>query len=236
MSKTFGVISWNVLGDKSDDTGQCRKDALQKTIADIQKDNLPVDFICLQETSGANGHLMPMGYVCHAAPENMVGGKQYVVAINPESGYGFSGCLEQVTFRYKSLSGGPLRYPVRAKLISSKGDQPILLYTVHASLYGGLAECLKKYSQEAEKSVKSKEFGAVFITGDLNITDHSKIHTDDGNETTFIEELFPSFMGVNHHLDHVYCWSISGIKKLDGRHYAGTTSDHDLVYANFTLS
>lgn len=237
MSKTFGLISWNVLGDRGADTGPQRLEDLQEIIDDIQEGGLPVDFICLQETSGAEGYLMPglmeMGYACQAVSEQGSGGKQYVVAINPGSGYVFGGDLEQVLFQYESSSGSPLRYPARAHLVS--GDYPpVMLYTVHASLDGGLVECLEQYSRQAEESVNSESFGAVFVTGDLNITEHSQICTDKG-ETAFIDQIFPSFEGVNHHLDHVYCWAKDGIERLDGHHYTETTSDHDLVYAWFTL-
>ena len=157
------------MGDKSSDTGPRRLKALQEVNADIQKGSLPVDFICLQETSSSDGHLMSgltaMGYACQAVSEQESGGKQYVVAVNPKSGYGFSE-VKQVQFQYESPSGGPLRYPARAKLIG-EGGPPVMLYTVHASPAGGLAECLGKYSQDAEKSVRSEKSGVVFVTGDL---------------------------------------------------------------------
>lgn len=90
MSEYLGVITWNVKGDLStSSTADRRVQDLNGVLAKLAgKREQPVDFICLQETSGNSGALKKAledaGYTCYALREGDGQGDYYVFAASSD--------------------------------------------------------------------------------------------------------------------------------------------------------
>jgi len=235
MSKYLNVITWNVRGDLSTSGSAGQRVADLGGVLAEQ----PVDFICLQETSGDNGALKKSledaGYACYALREGNGEGDYYVFAVSPGSGFTFDGPPEQCLFPYESPTGSPLRYPAVAKLARASDGLRVAVYTYHASLDGGLLEGLVKCSELAVGAAGSKAFNYVLVAGDLNVTADSRVFDPDlGKEVNLLNRLFKGFAGVSEHLDHAFCWPDLGFRKISSKDYV-TSSDHELLYARFQI-
>ncbi len=240
MSKDLGIITWNVRGDLSTSgTASRRVQDLKEVLAELTGTGKhPVDFICLQETSGSQGALNAMlvnaGYTCHALREGDGQGDYYVFAVSPNSGFTFDAPPKQCLFSYSSHSGSPLRYPAVAELTRASDGLKVAVYTCHASLDGGLVEGLEKFSKFAVAAAGSGKFDYVLVAGDLNITKGYRIFDFELDEEVYLlDRIFPDFAGVSENLDHVLCWPDldSGI---NGGHFT-TSSDHKLLYGQFDI-
>ncbi len=241
MSEYLGVISWNVRGDLStSDTAGQRAQDLSGVLAELAKaPEHPVDFICLQETSGDCGVLKKVledaGYTCYTLHEEDGRGDYYVFATSPGSGFTFDTPPEQCLFEYESSSGSPLRYPAVAKLTRASDGLKVAVYTYHASLDGGLLEGLEKCSGFAGEAAKSGKFNYILVAGDLNVTIGSHFYDPDSEkEVYFLTELFQDFAGVSEHLDHVICCPDLGLDNICGISFK-TSSDHGLLYGRFKI-
>lgn len=239
MSEYLGVITWNVKGDLSTSgTAGQRVQDLNGVLAELAgMREQPVDFICLQETSGNNGALKKAledaGYTCYALREGDGQGDYYVFAASP--GFTFDGPPEQCLFEYESPSGSPLRYPAVAKLTRVSDGLKVAVCTYHASLDGGLLEGLVKCSEFAVDAAESRDFNYVLVAGDLNITTGYRLFDPDlGKEVYLLNRLFQGFAGVSENLDHAFCRPDLGLRNIDGGHFA-TSSDHELLYGRFKI-
>lgn len=240
MSEYLGVITWNVKGDlATSGTASQRQRDLTAVLTELADNgNHPVDFICLQETSGSQGALKTMlenaGYTCYALREGNGQGDYYVFAVSPDSGFTFDGPPQQCLFPYQSPSGSPLRYPAVAELTRASDGLKVAVYTYHASLDGGLVEGLEKCSELAVTAAGSREFDYVLVAGDLNITKSYRIFDLDLEEEVYLlDRIFPDFAGVSEGLDHVFCWPDLG-DGIIGGHFI-TSSDHKLLYSQFEI-
>lgn len=240
MSEDLGVITWNVRGDlATSGTASQRVQDLSAVLAELTGTGRhPVDFICLQETSGSQGALKLMlenaGYTCYALREGDGQGDYYVFAVSPDSGFTFDAPPKQCLFPYKSPSGSPLRYPAVAELTRASDGLKVAVYTYHASLDGGLVEGLEKCSEFAVAAAGSGEFDYVLVAGDLNITKGYRVFDLElEKEVYLLDRIFPDFAGVSENLDHALCWPDLG-SGINGGHFT-TSSDHKLLYGQFEI-
>lgn len=237
----MGVITWNVKGDLStSDTAAQRIQDLNRVLADLaNSQESPVDFICLQETSGNAGALKMMlegmGYTCYVLQEGWGRGSYYVLATSPTSGFTFDVPPEQCLFQYRSPSGSPLRYPAVARLTRAWDNLKVAVYTYHASLDGGLLEGLQKCSEFATNAARSGNFRYVLVAGDLNVTENDQMADPFLRRNVYImRQIFRGFAGVSENLDHALCWPDLGRRNISGYNYE-TSSDHALLYGRFKI-
>ena len=242
MGEYLGVITWNVRGDRADQTAAQRCQDLQGVLTWLAgKPDCPVDLICLQETSGEQSGLMAAmveaRYACWTLQEGDGQGRSYVFALPLGSSLAFSEPPQPCLFSYQSLTGSPLRYPAMARFVRREGGKqvPVTAFTFHAPLGGALVEGVAKCSQFAEGEIRAGNAHYVLVAGDLNINDqYQTFDSALGRDVYLLRRLFRGFAGVSCGLDHVLCAPDRGLRNLEGCDFP-TSSDHHLIYCRIKL-
>lgn len=232
-----GVVTWNVHGDdKNSSTGAARCNELNGIMQQIHNAGKSINVICLQETCGTDGALYDwlsnQGYLCSVIQEEKDAGKYLLFGVYQQWG-GVPNGPYRILIDYQEPASGPTRYPA-AISIDFLLFPTIEIINLHASLGSRLIENIQKLSDKAEAQV-AKNGHLNIVAGDLNITASYVVADDDGQEVPLLEQVFPSFIGGSHHLDHIFAaMKDQTVTVTDALHY-GTSSDHDLVYVNFTI-
>lgn len=237
-----GVATWNVHGDdKNSGAGAARCSELDGIMQAIRAVDNPIDVICLQETCGTNGALYDwlsnQGYSCSVIQEGNGAGRYLLFGVYAALGMMAVG-PDRVFVDYKEASGKPMRYP--AEMGISFPSYPgrkmpgVQVFNFHAPLGGYLQEGVEALSEAAELRLENTN-ALVVVAGDLNITTSYAIADDDGEEVPLLKQVFPSFIGASHHLDHIFAamkgQDIAVTKAVDYM----TSSDHNLIYVEFDV-